>query len=85
MMTITHRIKLNVSFYCQKSRTSNMDDDMCIKSGLVKAGGCECASTRGSVNLYSSRDCMWREYIRVDNFAMAHLIKDCRPVKRPLK
>ena len=42
---------------CQKSRNNedfNMDDDMCGKSGLVKTGGCACASTLGSINLYSA-------------------------------
>ena len=42
--------------YCQKSRINedfNMDDDMCGKPELVKTGGCACASTLGSVNLYS--------------------------------
>ena len=53
---------------CQKSRNNedfNMDDDMCGKSGLVKTGGCKCASTLGSVILYSAASCVCREYTRV--------------------
>ena len=57
-----------------------MDDDMCGKSGLVKTGGCECASTLRSVNLYSAASCVCRKYTRVGK--IAHLIKDCGPVKR---
>ena len=60
-----------------------MDDDMCIKSGLVKTGGCECASTLGLVNLYSAASRVCRECIQVGKFA--HLIKNSGPVKRSLK
>ena len=72
---------------CQKScnyEDSSTDDDVGGKFGTEKFKGRECASTPGSVKLYSAaRDQtahVCRECMGVGKFA--HSAKDCGPVKR---